>query len=93
MHVIILVLARNDEDGGELAVETVGVGGVDKVAEEVSGIGGGLTDEGFVAVVERDDGVEVDGVGEAGLGIGSTEGAGSCCVGGGWRRGGGCCSG
>ncbi len=92
LHVIIFVLTRNDDGIGELAVETVRVGGVDRVADRVGGgIGEGLTDDGFVVVVKGDDGVEIGGVGGAVLGFSQMERAGSCCVGLGWSRGGGGC--
>ena len=93
------MLTRNDDGIGELAGKIVRIGGVDGLTDGVGCIGGGLADDGFVVVVELDNGVEVGGVRAAVLGLGQMEGAVSCCIGWRWGRGGrghccrGCCCG
>ena len=59
------MLTRNNDGIGEVAIEIVRVGGVDGFAEGVGFIGRGLADDGFVVVLQRDNGIEVGGVGEA----------------------------
>ena len=60
------MLPRNDDDVRELAVEIVRVGSVDRIADRVDGgIGGGLTHDRFIVVIEGDDSVEISSVGGA----------------------------